>query len=46
MAFKTRGNEQTVIRVRTAMTLGETEKRHKGDARVLEIHVWMWMMII
>lgn len=46
MAFETRGNEQTVIRVRIAMTSGETEKKHKGDAGVLEIHVLMWMMII
>lgn len=41
MAFETRGNKQTVVRVRIAMTSGETEKTHKGDVRMLEMCVLM-----
>lgn len=35
-----------VIKVRIAMTSGEAEKRPKGDAGVLEIHILIWMMTI
>lgn len=34
-----------VIKVRLVMISGETGKRHKGSAGVLEIHILIWMVI-